>query len=85
MKSFIVPLIKNKTGDTSDKGNYRPVAIVSACSTLFECVLLGLIEVCTSEEEQASTALRDRIVFGVRDNGVRKDSCRSAASTCLDA
>ena len=30
-------------GDTSDKGNYRPVAIVSACSTLFECVLLGLI------------------------------------------
>ena len=31
MKSFIVPLIKNKTGDTSDKGNYRPVAIVSAC------------------------------------------------------
>ena len=33
-KSFIVPLIKNKTGDTSDKGNYRHVAIVSACSKL---------------------------------------------------
>ena len=28
IKSFIVPLIKNKTGDTSDKGNYRPVAIL---------------------------------------------------------
>ena len=35
MKLFIVLLIKNKTGDTSDKGNYRPVAIVSACSKLF--------------------------------------------------
>ena len=53
MKSFIVPLIKNKTGDTSDKGNYRPVAIVSAFSKLFECVLLGLIEVylCTSDNQ----------------------------------
>ena len=53
MKSFIVPLIKNKTGDTSDKGNYRPVAIVSACSKIFECVLLGLIEVylCTSDNQ----------------------------------
>ena len=53
MKSCIVPLIKNKTGDTSDKGNYRPVAIVSACSKPFECVLLGLIEVylCTSDNQ----------------------------------
>ena len=53
MKSFIVPLIKTKTGDTSDKGNYRPVAIVSACSKMFECVLLGLIEVylCTSDNQ----------------------------------
>ena len=45
MKSFIVHLIKNKNGDTSDKGNYRPVAIVSACSKMFECVLLDLIEI----------------------------------------
>ena len=45
MKSFIVPLIKNKTGYTSDKGNYTPVAIASACSKVIECVLLGLIEV----------------------------------------
>ena len=45
MKSFILPLIKNKTGYTSDKGNYRHVAIVLACSTMFECVLIGLIEV----------------------------------------
>ena len=53
IKSFIVLLIKNKTGDTSDKGNYTPVAIVSACSKLFECVLLALVEVylCTSDNQ----------------------------------
>ena len=26
MKSAIIPIIKNKTGDTSDKNNYRPIA-----------------------------------------------------------
>ena len=36
MKSCIVHLIKNKTGETSDKGNYIPVAIVSTCSKVFE-------------------------------------------------
>ena len=27
MKSAIVPNIKNKTGDSSDKNNYRPIAL----------------------------------------------------------
>ena len=31
MKTAIVPIIKNKTGDTSDKNNYRPIALVTAC------------------------------------------------------
>ena len=53
MKSLIVTLIKNKAGDTSHKGNYRPVPFVSACSKRFECVLLGLIEayLCTSDNQ----------------------------------
>ena len=25
----MVPIIKNKTGDTSDKNNYRPIALVT--------------------------------------------------------
>ena len=29
MKTAIVPIIKNKTGDTSDKNNYRPIALVT--------------------------------------------------------
>ena len=48
MKSFIiVPLIKNRTGDTSDKGNYRPVAIVSACTKLLNVYCLAsLVSTC---------------------------------------
>ena len=36
MKTAIVPIIKNKTGDTSDINNYRPIAIVTACSKIFD-------------------------------------------------
>ena len=32
MKSAIVPILKNRQGDTSDKNNYRPIALVSAIS-----------------------------------------------------
>ena len=32
MKTAIVPIIKCKTGNTADKNNYRPIALVTACS-----------------------------------------------------
>ena len=35
MKSAIVPILKNRQGDTSDKNNYRPIAIVTAISKNF--------------------------------------------------
>ena len=44
MKTAIVPIIKNKTGDTSDKNNCRPIALVSACSKIFELGILSIIE-----------------------------------------
>ena len=28
MKTALVPIIKNKTGDTSDKNNYRPMVMI---------------------------------------------------------
>ena len=31
-------------GNTRDKGNYRPIAFVTACSKLFEVILLELLE-----------------------------------------
>ena len=43
MKTVIVPLVKNKTGDTSDVHNYRPIALVTVASKIFENVLLDLL------------------------------------------
>ena len=36
MKTAIVPIIKNKTGGTSDKNNYRSIALVTACSKIIQ-------------------------------------------------
>ena len=44
MKSAIIPILKNRHGDTSDKNNYRPIAIVTAISKNFELYLMNLIE-----------------------------------------
>ena len=35
MKTAIVPIIKNKTEDTSDKNKYRPIALVTAALIFF--------------------------------------------------
>jgi len=43
-RTIIVPLIKHKTGNTNDKNNYRPIALVTASSKIFELVLLEYIE-----------------------------------------
>ena len=44
MKTAIVPIIKNKTGDTSDKNNYRPIALVTAAPKIFELCLSVILE-----------------------------------------
>ena len=44
MDTMIIPLIKNPNRDTSDKGNYRPIALVTPVSKIFELVLLSKME-----------------------------------------
>ena len=44
MKTALVPIIKNKTGDTSDKNNYMPIALVTAASKIFEICILEVLE-----------------------------------------
>ena len=53
MKTAIVMSIKNKTGDTNDKNNYRPIALVTACSKFFELCILSIIEnyICTHDHQ----------------------------------
>lgn len=40
IKTILVPIIKNKSGDVNDKGNYRPIAISTAVSKILEDILL---------------------------------------------
>ena len=44
MKTALVPIIKNKTSDTSDTNNYRPIALVTAASKFFEIYILEVLE-----------------------------------------
>ena len=44
MRTAMVPIIKNKTGDTSDKNNFRPMALITAASKLFEICILEVLE-----------------------------------------
>ena len=41
MESVIVPLVKDKRGNISDSSNYRPLAITSVASKIFELLLLN--------------------------------------------
>ena len=42
--SIIVPLVKNKSGDICDVNNYRPIALVTVASKIFEIILLDIFE-----------------------------------------
>ena len=44
MKTAIVLIIKNKTGDTSDKNNYRPIALITPASNIFKLCLSIILE-----------------------------------------
>ena len=44
MKTSLVPIIKSKTGDSSDKNSYRQIALVTAASKLFEICILEILE-----------------------------------------
>ena len=39
IKTSIIPILKYRNGDTSAKNNYRPIAIVTAMSKIFEFCL----------------------------------------------
>ena len=44
LNSVIIPLVKNKNGDLSDRNNYRPIALSSMVSKVFENVIINRLE-----------------------------------------
>ena len=42
MKIIIVLRVKNKAGDICDVNNYRPIALVTVASKIFEIILLDI-------------------------------------------
>ena len=41
MLTHIIPIVKNKKGDITSKDNYRPIAITSVSSKVFELILIA--------------------------------------------
>lgn len=46
MKTLVVPIIKNKTGDISDKTNYRPVSLATIIARVFDGLLSVQLDKC---------------------------------------
>ena len=44
INSIIVPLVKNRCGNLTDKNNYRPIALSSITSKVFEHIILLRLE-----------------------------------------
>lgn len=39
MRTVVVPIVKNKTGDNADKNNYRPISLATVISKVFDSIL----------------------------------------------
>ena len=44
LETVIIPVIKNKSGDATDKHNYRPIAISTTMSKVLELLMLRKID-----------------------------------------
>ena len=88
MKTAIVPIIKNKTGDTSDKNNYRPIALVTAASKIFELCLSVILENYLFTHDQQfgfkSKHSTDFCIYTVKSVSKYYTQHHSSVYTCFD-
>ena len=90
MKAAIIPLIKNKTGDTNDKNNYRPIALATAMSKIFElCLSEKLNDYLTTSDTQFGFKAQhstDMCIYAVKSVVKYYNHFHSPVYTCfLDA
>lgn len=46
MDTIIIPIIKDRKGDITSKDNYRPIAVTTVVSKLFQGILLTMYKNC---------------------------------------
>lgn len=44
MKTKVVPIVKNRTGDIADKGNYRPISLATTIAKVLDSVLESILQ-----------------------------------------
>lgn len=44
MRTTVVPIVKNRTGDLSDRSNYRPISLATTIAKIFDSVLNSVLE-----------------------------------------
>ena len=82
----MVPIITNKTGNTSDKNNYRPIALVTAVSKLFEICILEVLETYLLHDHQfgfKSKHSTDMCIFTVKSLVKYYTGQNTTVYTCL--
>ena len=87
MKTAIVPIINNKTGDTSDKNNYRPIALVTTASKNLElCLSIILEDYLVAHDQQFGSKRKhstDLSIFTVKSETKYYTQENSPVFTCL--
>ena len=63
MKSVIIPLVKDKTGDITDKNNYRPIALILMMSKIIEKNIYGPLGVSVQHNGQSSVWLQEKLRY----------------------
>lgn len=51
MRTIVVPVVKNKTGDTSDTSNYRPISLATTAAKVLDSLLNGYLGKCVELDD----------------------------------
>lgn len=90
MQTILVPIVKNKSGDLTSKDNYRPVAISTVTSKVFESIILercrSFLETDDAQFGFKSAHSTDMCIFALKEIINYYHSYNSPVFTCfLDA